>query len=248
MLNNKIALITGISTAIGLATAKRYIKEGAKVIGVGDYTDQVKALGSEFEYIKCDVTDEKAIAELHQKVQEKYGVLDILLTICDKEYKGRLGDVSEAELEQASKHILYAPIMLTKSFSDLLGKSKLASVIFDFPISAFMEEKDYLLSTLNISLANFVRQATDQVRPVRVNGVMFGLIEGQIISEEKKKQFEEADPKASIIPSGRLGKPEDVANLNNFLADDVSSFFNSALIPIDGGYYTMNPRSMGNSF
>ena len=152
MLNNKIALVTGISTGIGLATAKRYIKEGAKVIGVGDLTDQVKELGEGFEYIKCDVTKEKEISDLHKTVQDKYGVLDILLTICDREYNGKIGEVDESEMEQASKHILYAPMLLTKTFNDLLGKSKLASVIYDFPISAFMMEQNYLLSTLNVSL------------------------------------------------------------------------------------------------
>lgn len=248
MLNNKIALVTGISTGIGLASARRFIKEGATVIGVGEETEQLKELGDKFVYIKCDVTNEEEIKRLHQEIQDKYGVLDILLTICDKEYKGRIGEVDEAEMALASKHILYAPILLTKAFTDLLGKSSLASVIHDFPIKAFMMEKDYLMSTLNVSLANFVRQATIQIKPIRVNGVMFGMIKGHMLSAEEEETFTSAKAPESVIPSGRLGTPEDVANLNNFLADEVSKFFNSALIPVDGAYYTMHARALGNSF
>jgi 3-oxoacyl-[acyl-carrier protein] reductase len=248
MLNNKVALVTGISTGIGLATATRYLKEGAKVVGVGDLTEEVKALGDGLDYVACDVTKESDVAALSDLMAERYGVLDILTTVCDREYDGRIGEVDEAEMEQASRHILYAPMLLTKHLTDLLGKSELASVIYDLPISAFMIEKDYLASTLNVSLANYVRQATAQLRPIRVNGVMFGLIKGHMLSAEKEARFEAADPPESMIPSRRLGTPEDVANLNNFLADEVSKFFNSALIPVDGGYYTMNARTFGNSF
>jgi NAD(P)-dependent dehydrogenase (short-subunit alcohol dehydrogenase family) len=248
MLTNKVALVTGVSTGIGLATATRYLKEGAKVIGVGDLTDEVKALGDGFDYVACDVTKESDINELHKHVEQTYGVLDILTTICDHEYEGRIGEVDAAEIDQASKHILQAPMLLTKAFTDLLGKSELASVIHDFPIAAFMIEKDYLTSTLNVALADYVRQATAQIRPIRVNGVMFGLIKGHMLSAEKEARFEAAEKPESVIPSQRLGTPTDVANLNNFLADEVSKFFNSALIPVDGGYYTMNARSMGNSF
>jgi NAD(P)-dependent dehydrogenase (short-subunit alcohol dehydrogenase family) len=145
MLNNKIALITGVGTGIGLATAKRYLKEGAKVIGVGDYNKEFDELGENFELVKCDVTNEKDIIELVGHITKKYGVLDILLTICDKEYRGKISEVSGETINQASKHILTAPILLTKNLKDLLAKSTLASVIFDFPVSAFMMDKNYLI-------------------------------------------------------------------------------------------------------
>jgi 3-oxoacyl-[acyl-carrier protein] reductase len=248
MLNNKIALITGVGTGIGLATARRYLKEGAKVIGVGDYKKEMDDFGSDFEFVEADVTDEKSILGLRNHIAKKYGVLDILLTICDREYKGKIGEADEKMINQASKHILSAPILLSKDMKDLLAKSKLASVIFDFPISAFMVDKNYLESIENLALADYVRQATAQLRPIRVNGVMFGLIKGHFLAKEDEERFEKTEKKETMIPSMRLGTTEDVANLNNFLADEVSKFFNSALIPVDGGYYTENPRSMGNSF
>jgi NAD(P)-dependent dehydrogenase (short-subunit alcohol dehydrogenase family) len=246
MLNNKIALITGVGTGIGLATAKRYLKEGAKVIGVGDYNKEFDELGENFELVKCDVTNEKDIMELVGHITKKYGVLDILLTICDKEYRGKISEVSGETINQASKHILTAPILLTKNLKDLLAKSTLASVIFDFPVSAFMMDKNYLESIYNMALADYVRQATAQLRPIRVNGVMFGLIKDHFLAKEDEERFAKTEKKETMIPSQRLGTCEDVANLNNFLADELSKFFNSALIPVDGGYYTTNPRSMGN--
>jgi NAD(P)-dependent dehydrogenase (short-subunit alcohol dehydrogenase family) len=75
---------------------------------------------------------------------------------------------------------------------------------------------------------------------------MFGLIKDHFLAKEDEERFAKTEKKETMIPSQRLGTCEDVANLNNFLADELSKFFNSALIPVDGGYYTTNPRSMGN--
>lgn len=246
MLENKNLLVTGASYGIGLATVKKYLKEGANVLGVGEASDEMKNLGDKFTFFECDVTDEAQIQAACKKAEELFDHLDGLVTICDKSYAGSVTEFDSAVYHKASDHIVLAPMLFTKYAIELLRKAKNPCILHDVPVSALMVEADFMMASLNTAVVNYVRQSVPQLRPVRINAVMYGLIKGHLLSPEKEAKY--TDPKnAALLPAKRLGTPEDVANFNAFLMSDKARYINSAAMQVDGGLYTMNPRSMGSA-
>ncbi len=246
MLKNRIALITGISSGIGLATAQKLLAQGARVIGVGEAPPKTDDLGPAFSFLPCDVTREDEIRSVCERVEQQHQALDILVTVCDKLYRGGVLEIDGALIEAASHHIVRAPMLFTKFLNSLLRQSAHASIIHDLPVSALMMEEDVLTASLNTAMVNYVRQSAPQIRPIRVNGVLYGLIKGHLLTPEKEEKYTSPEA-AALLPAKRLGTPEDVANVNAFLASDRSSYFSSAMLQVDGGLYTMNPRSMGSA-
>lgn len=246
MLENKNILVTGASTGIGLATVTKFLKEGATVLGVGPKTDAIKNLGDKFTFFECDVTDESQIKAACKKAEELFDHLDGVVTVCDKYYKGNVTSVEADTFRQASSHIILAPMLFTKYLEDLLKKASTPCILHNVPVSALLIEEDILMASLNTSIVNYVRQSTPQLRPIRVNAVMYGLIKGHLLTPEKEAKY--TDPaNASFLPAKRLGKPEDVANFNAFLMSDKATYINSCAMQVDGGLYTMNLRSMGSA-
>lgn len=246
MLSNKIALITGASSGIGLATVEKFLNEGATVIGVGPKTKEISNISGNFTFIECDVTNTYEIDKIHTLVEEKVGKLDSLVTVCDKSYNGSCADITSDLFDKASKHIVMSPMLFATKFSDLLHKSENPSITFDIPIAALMMEKNALSASLNTSLVSYARQCAPQFRPIRVNTVMYGIIKGHLITDEEVESYSKPEF-LKLIPAKRLGETKDVANFNAFLASDKARYINSAAMQVDGGYYTLHARSMGSA-
>lgn len=247
MLKDKIALITGASSGIGLATVNKFLKEGATVIGVGPKTEAIENIEGNFTFMECDVTDPEQIKNICKSVEEKYDVLDSLVTVCDKSYEGSTLTIDPDIYDKASRHICLAPMLFTQYLNDMLHKSDHPSIIHDVSINALvMSNDDVMTASLNTAMINYVRQSTPLVSPVRINAVVYGLIKNHLLSPEKEAKY--STPEAlEKLPAKRLGEPSDVANFNAFISSDRALYINSTAIQIDGGYYTVSPRSMGSA-
>lgn len=245
-LENKIALVTGASTGIGLATIEKFLAEGAVVYGTGAESAKVNDIKGKFTFLSCDITNPKAIEEVCSRIEEEQGKLDILVTVAEKLFRGKVVEVSADDIDEANNHIVKAPMLFTKYCNDMLHKSHNGSIIHDVPIAAYMMEKDYLNSSYNTALINYVRQSCSQIRPVRVNAVLFGIIKDHLMTDAEIAVYEKPE-RLSKIPAGRLGESIDVANVNAFLSSDKARYLNSGAWTVDGGYYTMNARAVGNN-
>lgn len=245
-LENKIALVTGISTGIGVATVKKFLDEGAVVYGIGTKSDKLNDIKGKFTFLPCDVTKPEEIKNVCDKIEEEQGKLDILVTVAEKFFRGSVTDICPCDIEEANKHILIAPMLLTKYCNNMLHKSDNGAILHNVPISAYMMEKDYLNASYNTALVNYVRQCSSQIRPVRVNAVLFGIIKDHLMTPDEIAVYEQPERMAKI-PAGRLGESTDVANVNAFLASDKARYLNSGAWVVDGGYYTMNARAVGNN-
>lgn len=242
MLNGYIALITGVTSGIGIATAKKFIEEGATVIGIAKEDKGTENLGEKFNFVQCDVTDEKQIIEVCKSIEAKYEKLDSLVTIADIEYLGNVENVESEVFDEASKHILRAPVLFTKYCMSLLRKSENPSITHDAPVEGFLIEENFLGSIFNNALINYSRQSAASLMGIRVNAACTGVIRSHLLSEEKEAQMSTKEALATI-PSGRLGEGKDVASLNCFLASSKARYINSAVITVDGGFYETHPRA-----
>lgn len=239
-------MVVGASTGIGLATVRRFIAEGAYVYGVGEDCSAFAELKEQFTFLKCDVTLESDIERVCAEVADKHHTLDSLVTVASKLFRGGVTQVDAALIEEANKHICVMPMLFTKYCTPMLKKSANPSITHDVPMSAYMTELDYLNSSFSTAVINYSRQACSQIRPIRVNTILFGIMTDHLLTPEEVAVYDTPEHLAKI-PAGRLGKGSDVAGVNAFLASDKARYLNSWACAVDGGYYTMNPRSMGNN-
>jgi len=242
-LENKVAVVTGGNSGIGLATAKLYKEQGATVIinaRNAERLAQTKAeLGNEFEILQADVQQISELENFYNQIGEKYGKIDVLflnagianfipLDLTDEASYDRMMDTNVKGvffgIQKALPHLAEgASILLTTSVANQKGMAA-ASVY-----SATKAAVRSLARTLSTELLP---------RGIRVNAISPGPIETPIfdklgMTQEQLDQF--ASSTAQQIPMGRFGQPEEVAKTALFLATEDSSYIVGAEIEVDGG-------------
>ena len=238
-LEGKVALVTGGNSGIGLATAKEFAREGARVVITGRDPRTLDAaareIGGEVLALRSDAASLSDIDELFAAVGERFGRLDVLFVNAgvaqfapveetDEELFDRTMDIN---FKGAYFTVKKALPLLAEGASVILNTSVVAHV--GFPnASVYSASKAALLSlarTLSADLAG---------RRIRVNAVSPGPVETPIfgrmgLPEEVKRGFGEQ------VPLKRLGRPEEIAKAVLFLASADSSFLVGTEIVADGG-------------
>ena len=234
---NKIVVITGGTSGIGLAAAKQFIKEGAKVVVTGrspqSIGDARNAIGANGVAIAADVTKSAELDSLFQQVREKYGRIDVLYVNAGIAKLGSVAETTEDVFDDilnyftVQKALPLLPdggsIVFTTSWFDGVGVAGTSAV-----------------SASKAALRNFTRTLASELinRNIRVNAVSPGVIETPLFG---KLGLGEADAQqlAQIllqqIPAKRFGKPEEVATVVAFLASDDASYITGVELAVDGG-------------
>ena len=242
-LTGKIALVTGGNSGIGLATAKTFIREGAKVVITGrnqETLDQaVEQIGGDTVAIQGDVSDFSHLDEVAGQIKEKFGRLDILFANAGVGIPTPFADVTE---EQFDMHfdinvkglfftIQKALPLLSDGASIVLNASIVKDKGFD-GFSAYSATKG-AVRTLTRTLASELRG-----KGIRVNTVSPGPIETPIYDRmglPKEAQEEFGEMVASQVPLGRFGAPEDIAEAVLYLASDDAKYTTGIDLVVDGG-------------
>ena len=225
-LQNKTAVITGAASGIGRACAERFAVEGARVFGL-----DIAATPP----WQCDVSrlgDVQAVAEIT-------GSVDVLVHCAAVSVFGKTLETSEEDFERILRVNLLGAVNLVKAFDRQLQSG--ASIIFIASIngivgapglSAYAASKGALITlgrTLALELAE---------RRIRVNSVCPASVDTPMLRASFDRQSNPAEAREANIgrhPLGRLGTPEDVANLVLFLASDESSWVTGGTHLVDGG-------------
>ena len=239
-LANKIALITGGNSGIGLATAKRFIEEGAKVAITGRNEKTLKeaadALGPNALAIRLDVTDvaatEKAVAEISRKL----GKLDIVFANAGIAGRTPLGSTTLAQFEEVVRTNLTAVFFTVQAAFPHLNDG--GSVILNGSVHAVLglpASAAYAATKAGIR-AMTRNLATDLApRRIRVNQVTPGATKTPIWGADADVIAVVEARYAKAIPLGRLGEAEEIANAALFLASDESRNVTATEIVVDGG-------------
>jgi len=242
-LNGKVTIITGGTTGIGFATAKRFHVEGAQVILTGTNPETLAAARSELgdvaEVIASDASSEKDIQSLFKQVMEKYGKIDVLFLNAGIARFAPWEEHSVDDFDRQFAINVKGPWLAIKHAIPLLkeGSSIIAttSVVNQMGMAG-----SSAYSATKAALQQLVRTAAAELSPrgIRVNAVSPGPIETPIFT---KTGMSEADLQAmaagiqSQVALGRFGSSEEVANVVLFLASDESSYVQGQEFVVDGG-------------
>jgi len=243
-LAGKIAVITGGSSGIGLATAKRFVEEGAHVVIAGREEKELKEAAAFIERnvttVAGDVSRLEDLDRLYAIVKEKHGHIDVLFANAGAGTIAPLAVATEAHFDQTFdvnvKGVFFTvqkALPLFKDGGSIILTSSVTNVLGSPGFSAYAASK--------AAVRNFARAWTMELkdRKIRVNSMSPGPTDTPALEKTTGLTAEQAKQAAaqwaSEIPLGRRGKPEEIAAAVVFLASDESSFITGIDLPVDGG-------------
>ncbi len=242
-LENKVAIITGGASGIGLATAKRFAIEGAKVV-VADLADDVgAALAAEIggTYVHVDVADEASVQAMYARVVEVYGGVDVLfnnagispadddsILTTGLDAWRRVQDVNLTSVYLCCKYGI--PLLLERGGGSIINTASFVAMLGSATSQvSYTASKGGVLSMSRELGVQFARQG------IRVNALCPGPVNTPLLRELFAKDPERAARRLVHVPMGRFAEPEEIASAVLFLASDDASFITSSTFLVDGG-------------
>ena len=242
-LAGKIAVITGGNSGIGLATAKRFVEEGAHVVITGrrekDLKEAAAFIGRNVTTVAGDVSRLEDLDQLYAVVKEKHGHIDILFANAGGGTVAPLATATESHFDKTFdvnvKGLFFTvqkALPLFKDGGSIILNSSVSNVLGVPAFTAYAASK--------AAVRSFARGWTMELkdRKIRVNSMSPGPIETPALENAglTAEQAEQAAAQfASQVPLGRRGKPEEIASAVVFLASDESSFITGVDLAVDGG-------------
>jgi NAD(P)-dependent dehydrogenase (short-subunit alcohol dehydrogenase family) len=242
-LEGKIAVVTGGSSGIGLATAQRFVDEGAYVFITGrrqaELDKAVQQIGRNVTAVQADSTNLEDLERVFTRVRAEKGKLDILVANSGLVEPVKFEDVTEGHFDRTFDLNARATLFTAQKAVPLMHDG--GSIILVGSTAAYMGFPGYTTySATKAAMRSFARTWTAEFkdRGIRVNNLSPGPIDTPIIdSQADTKEGADAIRAsfASAIPLARMGRPEEVAAAALFLASDDSSFVAGIDLSVDGG-------------
>jgi NAD(P)-dependent dehydrogenase (short-subunit alcohol dehydrogenase family) len=242
-LQNKIALVTGGNSGIGLATAKLFKEEGAQVIITASSAEsfaKAKAeYGTPFDVVQANVTSLAELDVLYAHIKSKYGKLDVLFANAGiAKFSPTIETTSDFFDQQFNTNVKGLYFSVQKALPLLSKGSKVVLNASVVSIKGFAGSSVY--SATKAAVRSFARTWTAEipVEQIRFNVLSPGPIETPIFDKTMSPQERDAftTQLATTLPIKRLGKPEEMAKAVLFLASDDSSYVAGLDLFADGGY------------
>jgi NAD(P)-dependent dehydrogenase (short-subunit alcohol dehydrogenase family) len=242
-LNGKVALITGGTSGIGLATAKLFQQEGAEVIATGRsepaLTDARKILGTKARVVQSDSSKLADIEQLVSEIRSRFGRIDVLFVNAGIAQFAPIEQVTETFFDgQFATNVKGAYFTIQRALPLMpVG----GSIILNASVAAKLGvATGTVYSATKAALRSFGRSVAAEVAPrkIRVNTVSPGPIATPILGKlglapDAAKQFEKT--MEGMTAFKRFGAPEEIAAVALFLASNDSSYMTGAELVVDGG-------------
>ncbi|PHQ68838.1 MAG: 2,5-dichloro-2,5-cyclohexadiene-1,4-diol dehydrogenase [Sneathiella sp.] len=251
-LDNKIAIITGGTSGIGLKTVEIFAQEGAQVVFSGRREKEGHAiadqLGDNVHFIRADATVEADMEALIKGTAEKFGKLDCIFNNAGG--PAPVGSIETVDYPKAMEAmaLLFGGVMLgIKHAAPIMKKQGYGSIINNGSIAGHLAgfSTSMVYSAAKAAVLQLTRSAAMELGEsnVRVNSISPGAIATGIFGKALGLKGQEAEDSAKIAgkilskaqPIRRSGLPEDIAKAALFLASDDSTFINAADLLVDGG-------------
>lgn len=248
-LENKVAVITGGNSGIGLASAKRFHAEGARVAILGRNPDtlaQAKAeIGPGTLAVQGDVTNPDDLARLLSETEAAFGKVDVLFANAGMGEPGPLAELDEASFDRQFDINVKGMVFTAKAALPHLSENAsvllTSSVVDEMPMPGMS-----VYAATKAATRSFVKTLALELAPsgVRVNSIAPGPIETGFFGRIDMPQEAVEEMAAGIIeavPMKRFGSSDEVANVALFLASDEASYVTGAEFVVDGGMLLQSP-------
>ena len=244
MLREKIALVTGSTSNIGLETARTFSREGAKVIVTSRHGEEAQKVAGEIDgdFFQADLARPEEIEALFGHIRKNHGRLHILVNCVAHSPKNSLMETSLKEWNETLTINLTGYFLCIQHAARIMKEHGRGAII---NISAASGERGslgaaaYAVSKGGVNA--LTRQAAVDLAPynIRVNCIVSGIVGTPV----GRRDMGDRKPEYDIIPLRRIGQPGDVAEAAAFLASDKASYITNAFLAVDGGRMNSLPST-----
>jgi 3-oxoacyl-[acyl-carrier protein] reductase len=241
-LKDKVAIITGAANGIGLAAAKTFAREGAKV-AMADFDEatgtqraaELADEGFEAAFFQVNVSDRGSVDALVQNVLSQFGKIDILVNNAGITRDGMLHKLAVEDFQKVVDVNLtgvfncaqaVVPAMVQQGSGKIINTSSVSGVYGNVGQTNYAATKAGVVGMTKTWAKELGRKG------INVNAVAPGFIETGMTAKVPEKVL---DQMKMMVPLGRLGLPEDIANAYLYLASDESNYVNGTTLHVDGG-------------
>ena len=237
-LKDKVAIITGSAKGIGFSTAQRFAEEGAIVILADVNLESVKGAAAQIPSAQAyamNVTDRASIQAVVDQVMQKHGRIDILINNAGITQDARLVKMTEAQFDAVIdvnlKGVfnctqLIVPHMLEAKSGAIVNASSVVGIYGNFGQTNY--------SATKFGVIGFTKTWARELGPkgIRVNAICPGFIATEMVKAMPENILQDIERRSWL---GRLGTPEEIANVYLFLASNEASFINGVALEVSGG-------------
>ncbi|CAM3733892.1 3-oxoacyl-ACP reductase FabG [Polynucleobacter antarcticus] len=237
-LKDRVAIITGSAKGIGFATARRFAQEGAKVIITDMSPEAIKVAADEIprsEAYVMNVTDRSSIQSVVDEVMQRHGRIDILINNAGITQDARLVKMTEAQFDAVidvnlkgvfNCSQLIVPHMLEAGKGAIVNASSVVGIYGNFGQTNY--------SATKFGVIGFTKTWARELGPkgIRVNAICPGFIATEMVKAMPENILQDIERRSWL---GRLGTPEEMANVYLFLASDEASYLNGVALEASGG-------------
>ncbi len=248
-LANRVSLITGASRGIGRAIALAYAREGADVVvnysssveAAEKVADEVRALGRRALVVQADVADKAAVEEMVGKTIREFGRIDILVNNAGMAIVGPSIELEESQWRRGLDVLLTGVFFCSQAAGKEMIKQKSGKIVNIASMAGLVgipERACYISAKAGVIGMTRVLAVEWAQYNININSICPGFIKTDIIAGLIERGLYDEKTLNTLTPLGKIGEPDDVANIAVFLASDESKNITGQSIVTDGGWST----------
>ncbi|RCU48350.1 short chain dehydrogenase [Haloplanus salinus] len=246
-IRDSVAIVTGASSGIGRAAARRFAEEGARVVaadvdaeGGSETAEAIRDAGGEATFVETDVSDRANVEAMVEAAVDRYGGLDFAFNNAGIEGRNdSLADQADDNWERVIDVNLKGvflglqaeiPAMLDDGGGVIVNTSSIAGVVGFQGVSPYVASKHGVIGLTKTAALEYGREG------VRVNAISPGVIETPMVERAAAANPEMIEAVSEATPMGRVGDPEEIGDAAVWLCSDDASFVTGETLVVDGGY------------